>query len=247
MRKIFFLLALIVLFILAFFRFGSWDLIRTVFMRAAPEGIVDQFISLYHSERKIPWDTTWWGLSITQTPTDMWSIQEIVYETRPDIIIETGTYRGGSALYFAFLLKCLGKGGRVISVDINPQIAGAQERALFNEMVEVIKGNSVSSEVLERIREQLPGKKVLVTLDSDHRMNHVLKELEMYSEFVTINSYIIVQDTFLNGHPVLPKYGNGPMEAVNKFIKNTDKFIIDRSREKYLLTFYPKGYLKRVK
>ncbi len=87
----------------------------------------------------------------------------------------------------------------------------------------------------------------MAILDSDHHKEHVLRELEIYSKFVTRESYIIVEDTNINGHPVRSKFGPGPMEAVKEFLKMNDDFIIDRSREKFYLTFNPDGYLKKMK
>jgi cephalosporin hydroxylase len=88
---------------------------------------------------------------------------------------------------------------------------------------------------------------VLVTLDSDHRMAHVLNELRLYSKFVSVGSYLIVQDTAHNGHPLRTTYGQGPMEALEEFLKENQDFVRDAGREKFLLTFHPRGYLKRVR
>ncbi len=82
-------------------------------------------------------------------------------------------------------------------------------------------------------------------LDSDHRREHVLRELELYSRFVTPGCYLVVEDTNINGHPVAPTFGPGPMEAVRDFLASTDDFEVDHSREKLLLTFNPSGYLRR--
>lgn len=88
---------------------------------------------------------------------------------------------------------------------------------------------------------------VMVILDSDHRKDHVLKELRAYSQYVTVDSYLIVEDTNINGHPVYPDYGPGPMEAVEESLKEDDRFAVDRTKEKLLLTFNPGGYLRRVR
>lgn len=96
------------------------------------------------------------------------------------------------------------------------------------------------------LNKRVKNSKVLVTLDSLHTKKHVLKELNLYSNFVSLNSYIVVQDTNVR-HQVLPDFGPGPMEAVEEFLKTNKDFEIDHSREKFLLTFYPSGYLKRIK
>jgi cephalosporin hydroxylase len=107
---------------------------------------------------------------------------------------------------------------------------------------------SVSEDVVNRIASRVKGApRVMVTLDSDHHMKHVLNELRQYAKFVTIGGYLIVQDTSHNGHPLKTTYGPGPMEALEAFLKENKDFERDRSREKFLLTFHPGGYLKRVR
>jgi cephalosporin hydroxylase len=101
--------------------------------------------------------------------------------------------------------------------------------------------------VTDQIAQEVSGKKVLVTLDSLHTRDHVLREIEIYSKLVSPGSYLVVQDTNINGHPVNPGWGPGPLEAVEDFMKTNDNFVTDRSREKFMLSFYPKGWLKRMK
>ncbi len=97
------------------------------------------------------------------------------------------------------------------------------------------------------LAQRVAGKKVLVTLDSMHTRDHVLREMEIYGPMVSPGSYLVVQDTSVNGHPLLPDWGPGPMEAVQEYLKTHDDFIVDHSREKFMLTFYPDGWLKKVK
>jgi cephalosporin hydroxylase len=113
--------------------------------------------------------------------------------------------------------------------------------------VEKIIGSSIDPKVTDHVAEEVANKKVLVTLDSLHTQDHVLKEMQIYSKLVTPGSYLVVQDTNLNGHPVAPRWGPGPWEAVQEFLKTNDNFVADHEREKFLLTFYPGGWLKRVK
>jgi cephalosporin hydroxylase len=109
-------------------------------------------------------------------------------------------------------------------------------------------GSSVDEAILTRVGEEAAqSKNVMVVLDSDHRKAHVLKELEAYSAFVTKGSYLIVEDTNLNGHPVHRDYGPGPMEAVEEFLRTNPNFVVDKTREKFRLTFNPRGYLRREK
>ena len=176
-------------------------------------------------------------------PLDMWVFQEIMYETRPDVIVETGTARGGSAFYFASILDLLGK-GRVITVDI----LDLPDKPQHNRIT-YLTGSSTSPEIIGRIRDFIaPNEKVMVFLDSDHSKAHVQRELELYIGLVTPGQYLIVEDTQLNGHPIFTTAvapGPGPMEAVHEFLSESSKFVADRSREKYGLTFNPNGFLKR--
>ena len=191
--------------------------------------------------------TTWLGIPSQQTPTDNWSMQEIISEIRPDYIIEAGTRYGGTTLFYASVLSLVNPIGKVITIDIAPETDDASKLPLWNQRVEMIVGSSVEPKVTDHIAEEVKGKKVLVTLDSLHTREHVLKEMQIYSKLVTPGSYLVVQDTNLNGHPVEPNFGPGPMEAVQEFLKTNDNFVADRSREKFFLTFYPGGWLKRIK
>lgn len=194
-------------------------------------------------------NTFWLGIKTIQNPCDMWTLQEIINETRPDFIIETGTLFGGSAIFFAHALQNINENGKVITIDIEDYAQEAKKLKLWQDRIEFILGDSVSREVINKISGRIKGaKKVIVTLDSDHHTRHVLRELRLYSKFVTIGSYLIVQDTGLD------KWGrkrefkkNGPMTAVKRFLEFNDDFIIDRTREKFILTWHPEGFLKRIK
>lgn len=210
------------------------------------EAIIRKFSQMYY--KSDAWvRSKWMGIRTEQNPCDMWMIQEIISTTKPDFIVETGTLEGGSTLFFAMMLAQVNENGRVISVDIDPRIERASQFQAFKERVEVIKGDSVSPEVINQIAERVRGHRVLVTLDSDHSKDHVLKELHLYSKFVSKNGYLIVQDTNINGHPVSPEHGPGPREAVEEFLASNKDFIVDKDMERHMLTFYPSGYLKRVR
>lgn len=211
------------------------------------EDITSRFIQIYHSApHRVPWTTKWFGIPTIQTPTDMWSTQEIICETQPDFIIETGTFKGGSALYFATILHGLRDTARVITVDIEDQAEPARKHPLFQEHVIALVGSSLSDAILSEISSRVAGKSAMVFLDSDHHKDHVLKELNAYAGFVSPGNYLIVNDTFCNGHPVLEKFGPGPMEAVREFLKTNRNFMVDTKRNRFMLTFYPGGYLKRT-
>lgn len=218
---------------------------RVVGPRGA-EAVSREFFKIYHS-RAIQRDTAWFGVPVQQTPTDMWMVQQIITELKPEVLIETGTLKGGSSLYYASVLHALNSEAKVVTVDIEDQLERAKDFEVFRRYVTPVLGSSVAPETLERVAALVGDKPALVLLDSDHHKDHVLRELRLYARFVPVGGYMIVNDTDLNGHPVLPDYGPGPMEAVEEFLAADDRFVVDRGREKFMLTMYPKGYLKRVK
>lgn len=179
------------------------------------------------------------GVTIEKTPLDLWIYQEIIFDTKPEVIIETGTRYGGSALFFACLFDLIDS-GLVITIDTEDMSSVYHPR-----MVKLI-GNSISDDIVNTVRELVGNRTVLVSLDSAHVKDHVLKEMKIYSEFVTVGNYMIVEDTNINGHPVLPTWSEGPMEAVNEFLSTRNDFEIDKSRERFLVTSCPNGFLKRV-
>jgi cephalosporin hydroxylase len=219
---------------------------RIVRAPSGAERIATEFFRLYHG-RGIQRQTYWNGVPIQQTPTDMWMVQEIISELEPDFLIETGTLKGGSALYYAEVLQGLDSAAKIITVDIQGQIDRAMEFPVFRSRVIPLIGDSVGPDTIQRIADLVRDRPALVLLDSDHRKDHVLKELRLYARFVPVGGYMIVFDTDLNGHPVTPEFGPGPMEAVEEFLRTDDRFVSDSSREKFLLTMCSKGYLKRVK
>jgi cephalosporin hydroxylase len=219
-----------------------FDRASTAVPDAAGRGIVNQFHRHYYRRFQDSIGTTrWMGTTVNKCPTDLWVYQEIVSHIQPEVIVETGTAQGGSALYLANLCDVLGR-GRVISVDVlaNP------ERP-HHPRVTYLTGSSTDSEMIAHVR-QLIGDDapVIVILDSDHSEQHVRAELAEYAEMVTPGSFLIVEDTNVNGHPTLPEHGPGPMEAVVKFVSDDDRFVVERDWERHLMTYNPNGYLRRV-
>lgn len=216
------------------------------FQRLASErgnsGSITKFHRLfYESHGRTPWSSSWLGIPVWKCPLDLWVYQEIISESQPDVIIESGTALGGSALFLASILELINK-GRVVTIDIQSEKGRPQ-----HERITYLHGSSTSEEIAEELRSLVnPDDKVMVVLDSDHRKSHVLEELAIYSKLVTNGSYLIVEDTNLNGHPVVPEHGPGPMEAVEEFLTNNKDFIPDKGREKFYLTYNPGGYLKRI-
>jgi cephalosporin hydroxylase len=206
--------------------------------------IVDDFHRFYfdaHLSNGTWMDTYWLGQRVAKCPFDLWIYQELLFQLRPDVIIETGTYEGGGAFYLASLCDLIGK-GQVITIDVE-QRPGRP----VHERITYVTGSSTSEQVLSRLGDLVDDQSVVVViLDSDHTMQHVLNELRLYRALVTTGSYLIVEDTNINGHPVAPEFGPGPMEAVQQFLADDSRFILDKSREKFFLTFNPQGYLRKI-
>ncbi len=227
-------------------RFAIWRLLEhgpwtKFWRRLAGNGFARLFYG--RPEAPGPWhQCTWLGVPTLKCPLDLWIYQEIVYSSRPGLIVECGTAYGGSALFLAGVCELLGH-GCVVSVDIRPYAARPQ-----HPRIRYLLGDSTSPDVLKVVRELAANaSSVMVLLDSDHRRDHVLKELRLYGPMVSVGHYLIVEDTNINGHPVLEDFGPGPMEAVQAFLQEEDRFIADPDMERFGLTFNPKGYLKRVR
>jgi cephalosporin hydroxylase len=180
------------------------------------------------------------GVPCLKCPMDLWAYQEILAEVRPGLIVETGTHLGGSALFLAHMLDLLGA-GEVITIDVLENVGRPT-----HPRIRYVKGSSADEGLVRGLFGARPEEKCLVILDSDHSKEHVARELALLAPFVTVGSYLIVEDSNVNGHPVLPDYGPGPSEAVAEFLAGSRNFIVDTSREKFLMTFNPGGYLKRV-
>ncbi len=205
---------------------------------------------------KYSYNFSWMGRPIIQYPQDMIAMQEIIWNLKPDLIIETGIAHGGSIIFSASLLEIIGK-GEVLGIDVDIREhnrAEIEKHPMFNRIT-MIGGSSVHSEVIEQVRTHVAGKlTVMVVLDSNHTHKHVLSELELYSPFVTKDSYIVVFDTILEDMPENAcsnrpwGKGNNPKTAVHEFLKTHDEFVIDKDIEnKLLITAAPDGYLRRVK
>ncbi len=205
--------------------------------------IIDNFHKLYYYSSLIggTWkNTTWFGVKIQKNPMDLIIYQEIINFTRPDYIIETGTKKGGSALFFADMCDII-KQGQVITIDINKDIQPVHRRISY------LTGNSIDPNIVDFVKQRIKDKKTMVILDSDHSKQHVLEELKIYSEIVSVGSYLIVEDTNCSGFPIPSLVGEGPMEAVKEFLEMNDNYKVDISCEKFYFTFNPCGYLVRVK
>jgi cephalosporin hydroxylase len=184
--------------------------------------------------------TQWLGKPVRKCPLDLWIYQEILFRTRPDVIIETGTLFGGSALFLASMCELLGN-GRVISIDVD-----AKDDLPTHPRILFLAGSSIAPEIVDRVRGEITNTdSVMVILDSDHHDDHVLGELNAYGPLVTEDCYLIVEDTMAGFAP--ERWGGGPSTAIQEFMKSDRPFVIDPSCEKFGMTFNPGGYLKRVR
>ena len=199
---------------------------------------------------------SWMGIPIIQFPQEIAAIQEIIWDVKPDLIIETGIAHGGSIIFSASMLELLGGDGKVVGIDIDIRSHNRVEiekHPMFKRVI-LIEGSSVSDETFKKVKEVCKGrKKILVILDSNHTHEHVMNELKLFAPLVSVGSYLIVLDTIIEDLPdelfsdrTWAK-GDNPKTAVHQFLKTSKDFVIDKKIEsKLLITVAPDGYLKRI-
>ena len=210
-------------------------------------------------ELKYPYLFTWLGRPVIQLPEDLMVIQEVIYEQRPDLIIETGVAHGGSLVFYAGLCELLGK-GRVIGVDIDtrPYNRSAIESHPMSHRILLIDGSSTDPTVIEQVKHEVGADEtVLVVLDSDHAKNHVLAELEAYAPLVSKGSYIIATDGVMELVHDVPRGSpewltDNPRAAAQEFLHAHGEFVLedppplfDESAGIRRATHWPGAYLRR--
>lgn len=209
------------------------------------------------TKNKMTYETNWLGVPIIQFPEDLILMQELIFRTKPDIIIETGIAHGGSLIYYASLCELLGK-GEVIGIDIEIRLHNKKllDKHPLRERIHVIEGDSTSLEVFNRCKSMFGKKKnILVILDSNHEKKHVLRELELYSSFVTKGNYIVVFDTtdyYLakSGYPKKLQFRfdwmkESPKQATDEFLLMHKDFSIDPYFHKFYISSAIDGFLVR--
>jgi cephalosporin hydroxylase len=212
------------------------------------ERVIADFARLYwDGERSVSsfFNNTFMGVPTLQHPFDAWITQEIIFETAPDLVVECGSFFGGSAIMWALLLEQVSSDARVVAVDLSDNMDQARQNPVFQRRVTFVQGSSIAPDVIDQVHELAAGRKAMVILDSLHTQEHVAAELAAYSDLVAPGCYLIVQDGFVNGHPLEPDWGPGPYEAVEDFLARDDRFEQDRARERMLFTFNPGGFLRR--
>jgi cephalosporin hydroxylase len=212
---------------------------------------------LHTSRYFYTYNFTWLGVPVIQFPQDLLALQEIIWQVKPDLIVETGIAHGGSLIFSASMLELIGGDGEVLGIDIDIRAHNRTEieKHPLARRISMIEGSSIAPEVAAKVLEKAQGKRqVMVVLDSNHTHEHVSRELELYSPLVKNGSYLVVFDTMIED---LPEdfstgrswgKGNNPKTAVWEFLKTSDRFVIDKDLEnKILITPAPDGYLRCVK
>jgi cephalosporin hydroxylase len=227
---------------------------------------------LQHSmARRYVYNFDWLGRPIIQYPQDMVAVQELIWQVRPDVVVETGIAHGGSLILSASILAMLDYADaaatgqmldpaqpkrRVVGVDIDirPHNRAAIEAHVMAPRITMVQGSSIDPETVAQVQLAVgANKKVLVFLDSMHTHDHVLAELNAYAPMVSPGSYCVVFDTFVEDMP--PAFfadrpwdvGNNPMTAVDAWLPNHPEFSIDRDWDhKLMVTVARRGFLRRA-
>ncbi len=213
------------------------------------------------------WDTkyvysfAWMGRPMIQLPEDMMRIQEVIYQVKPDVLMETGIAHGGSLIFYASLFKAMGK-GRVVGVDIEirPHNRAAVEKHEMASLITMVEGSSVDSATVNKVKSMMkPGERGLVLLDSNHTRAHVLAELRAYADMVAVGSYIVACDGIMQevvGAPrTTPEWiHDNPQSAVKDFLNERSDFVLEEpafpfneGQIKERVTYWPNAYLRRVR
>jgi len=214
---------------------------------------------MLHSDKyKYTYNFTWMGRPIIKYPQDIMAMQELIWQVQPDLIIETGIAHGGSIIFSASMMEMLGNDGKVIAVDIDIRKHNRDEieKHPMMKRITMLEGSSIDEKIVQQIAGYAEGfKKVMVVLDSNHTHDHVLRELQLYTPLVSLNSYILLPDTFVEFFPkgyVTNRpwdVGNNPYTAMEAFLKTTAEFVKDEAiTNKLLITeALGGGYLKRIR
>lgn len=213
-------------------------------------------------DMKYVYGFTWMGRPVIQLPDDLVRVQEAIYAVKPDVVLETGIAHGGSLVFYAGLLKAMGR-GRVIGVDIEirPSNRAALEAHELFDRITLIEGSSTDPQTVARVRAALrPGERLLAILDSNHLRDHVLAELRAYADLVAVGSYVIATDGIMRDVAGAPRTGadwrtNNPVAAVDAFLREDDRFerhLPARAFDESLgiadnVSYFRDGWLRRVR
>jgi cephalosporin hydroxylase len=195
--------------------------------------------ALHHQAIVLALRASWLGIPTLKNPLDAWVMQEILHEVRPDIVVEIGGGAGGSALFFCTVLEGMAH-GRVVSIE-----ADARHWKASHPRLTLIEADCADRSVIKQVQELCAGKRTLIVHDADHTRSAVLRDLQAYSPLVSPGSYFVVEDGIVDVLDIPGFTGEGPLAAIRDFIRNHPEFEIDKSRERYLLTYNPSGYIRR--
>ena len=207
------------------------------------------------AEFKLMYELTWMGRPIIQFGTDMIMLQELIWKIKPEIFIETGIAHGGSLIYTASLFELMGNNGQVIGIDVEIRAHNrvAIEAHSMYKKIKMIEGSSISETTINELEKLVDSRKTtMVMLDSNHSRDHVLSELRLYSKYVSVGSYLIVQDGAQEWVSDIPRgkpewKQDNPLAAIEIFLKENDDFVIDETYTRLGITQSPNGYLKKIK
>jgi cephalosporin hydroxylase len=226
--------------------FGDRKLFWSQFLYRSTGNEAEEYHKWYFNEH-VWWNQQWMGVDCHKSPCDMWNYQEILFNLKPSVLVEFGSYRGGSALFFASVMRQIGQPFKLISVDIDHTLLDPTARR--DPDVEFMESSSSEPAVADRIRELKAGAPgpMFVILDSDHRKPHVLAEMKLLRPLLSQGDYLVVEDSMLNGHPVAPGWGEGPFEAIAEYEREfPNDYKHDSEREtKFGWTQATNGFLIR--
>jgi cephalosporin hydroxylase len=222
--------------------------LKKLFYRLNPVFVAaKRYYHLWYYNSRVWEQTSWMGVQTYKFPTDMWSYQEILVSLQPSLIIEFGTWHGGSALFFASVMRQIGRPFLVVTVDIAD--SGISEKTKSDPNIRVLTMSSASEEArhaIKSLRRDYPGPAFAI-LDSDHSKDHVLAEMMNLRNVLVAGDYMVVEDSNINGHPVFRKFGPGPYEAIQEYFRRfPNDYEHDLAREqKFGVTAAPLGFLRR--
>jgi cephalosporin hydroxylase len=210
--------------------------------------LAKRYYHLWYYNTGVWQQTTWMGVQTYKSPMDMWNYQEILFSLKPSVVIEFGTWHGGSALFFSSIMKQIGRPYIVVSVDIDA--SRISEKAKSDPGIRLLTMSSAAPEVrqtLMALRHDYPGSAFAI-LDSDHSKQHVMAEMTNLREILVAGDYLVVEDSNINGHPVAKSFGPGPYEAIQEYFRMFPRDYehdFDRER-KFGFSFAPNGFLRRL-
>jgi cephalosporin hydroxylase len=210
--------------------------------------LAKRYYHLWYYNTGVWQQTTWMGVQTYKSPMDMWNYQEILVSLQPSVVIEFGTWHGGSALFFSSVMQQIGRPYVVVSVDITA--SRISEKTKSDPHIRLLTMSSDVQELKEtlaEIRNKNPGPAFAI-LDSDHSKQHVLAEMTNLRNILVAGDFLVVEDSNVNGHPVGKSFGPGPYEAIQEYFRmfpHDYEHDFDRER-KFGFSFAPNGFLRRL-